>query len=161
MQSKLNDSTAVIYCDGACAGNGSRNAAGGWGALLKHGGKTKTLSGGERNTTNQRMELTACIRALEELKGKGLKVEVYSDSAYLVNCFGQRWHVKWLRNGWKNARGQPVENRDLWERLLGLTARHNVSFFKVYGHSGDVYNDMADQLARKGIPPDRTVPGDR
>lgn len=138
-----------IYCDGACSGNGRKTNAGGWGAVLKFGARTRTISGGEHNTSNQRMELLACIKALEEVKTSDVNVDVYSDSAYLVNCFKQKWHEKWTRNGWMNSKKEPVENRDLWERLLGLVGRLNVSFYKVNGHSGNEMNDLADELARK------------
>ena len=145
------DSIIVIYCDGACSGNGRKTNTGGWGAVLKTGALMRTFSGSERNTSNQRMELLACIRGLEEVKDRRVPVEVYSDSAYLVNCFRQKWYVKWQKNGWLNASKQPVENKDLWERLLRLAAERNVSFHKVSGHSGDEMNDMADNLARLAV----------
>ncbi|MBE0481245.1 MAG: ribonuclease HI [Dehalococcoidia bacterium] len=140
-----------IHCDGACAGNGRRRNRGGWAAILVHKGRTRTVSGGEPDTTNQRMELTACIKGLESVKDGRAGIDVYSDSAYLVNCFRDRWHERWVRNGWKNYRKQPVENRDLWERLLKLVARYDVSFHKVSGHSGNVLNEAADRLARAAM----------
>jgi ribonuclease HI len=139
----------VVYCDGACSGNQSANNVGGWGVVLKYQQHTKELSGGERNTSNQRMELTACIKALEAIKTPK-PVVIHSDSAYLVNCMHQRWYDRWRRNGWKNAKKQPVENRDLWERLLELLSQHDVEFKKVEGHAGDELNERADHLARLG-----------
>lgn len=141
----------IIYCDGACSGNQYRTNAGGWGAILKHGDRLKEIFGGELNTTNQRMELTACIRALEQLKSGNYTVEVYTDSAYLVNCIHNKWYVAWQKNGWKNAAKKPVGNRDLWERLLALLSLYKVVVIKVAGHSGNVLNEQADNLARQGI----------
>ncbi|MHB8086086.1 MAG: ribonuclease H family protein, partial [Dehalococcoidia bacterium] len=114
----------IIYCDGACSGNQYRVNAGGWGAILRHRGTVKEIYGGELNTTNQRMELTACIKALEMIKSPGHHIEVYTDSAYLVNCILRKWYLTWQKNGWKNANRQPVENRDLWERLLALLSKY-------------------------------------
>ena len=111
----------------------------------------KEIRGGERNTTNQRMELTACIKGLEEIQEKGAEVEVYSDSAYLVNCLQQKWYEKWRKNGWRNAKRGPVENRDLWEMLLNLVAKHKASVRKVEGHSGIEMNERADALAREAV----------
>lgn len=141
----------IIYCDGACSGNQFKDNTGGWGAILKYGDKIKEIFGGEINTTNQRMELTACIKALEQIKNDGYEVEVFTDSAYLANCMLQKWYVAWQKNGWKNAKKEPVENRDLWEKLLSLTALHKITFHKVTGHSGDELNEKADELARTGI----------
>lgn len=140
----------IIYCDGACSGNQSTENAGGWGAVLKYKDRVKELHGGERNTSNQRMELTACIKALEAIKRRDKPVAVYSDSAYLINCMQQKWYVRWRKNGWKNAKKQPVENRDLWERLLELLDGLNVKFHKVEGHAGVELNERADELARLG-----------
>ncbi len=140
----------IIYCDGACSNNQSSNNVGGWGVVMKYKQHVKELSGGERNTSNQRMELTACIKALEEIKSKDKSVEIHSDSAYLVNCIHQRWYERWQRNGWKNVKKQPVENRDLWERLLELLPQFDVQFKKVQGHAGIELNERADELARQG-----------
>ncbi len=141
----------VIYCDGACSGNQFKGNKGGWGAVLSYKGSVKEIRGGEKNTSNQRMELMSCIAALECLRGKGLPVVVYSDSAYLINGMQQRWYERWEANGWLNYRRKPVENRDLWERLLRLVRMHNVVFRKVAGHSGVTQNERADQLARMAI----------
>lgn len=134
----------TIYTDGACSGN---PGPGGWGAVLMYGSAVKEISGGERLTTNNRMEIMGVIRALESLK-EPCRVRVHSDSAYVINCFKQRWYENWRRNGWKNAAKQPVENRDLWEALLAQVARHQVEWIKVKGHSDDVWNNRCDELAR-------------
>jgi ribonuclease HI len=142
----------VIYTDGACSGNQEATNVGGWGAVLTYGdNKNLEIWGGEKNTTNNRMEMTACIQALEHLKRDGIEVEIFSDSAYIVNCFRQRWYAKWQRNGWKNSKKEPVENKDLWIRLLELVDRHRVTFYKVKGHSGIELNELADKLANRGI----------
>ncbi len=146
-----NGNTVQIYCDGACSGNQYSANRGGWGAVLLYAGKTKEIYGGEKNTTNQRMELTACIRALEQIKTGGIEIDVYTDSAYLVNCIHQKWYERWQRNGWKNARKEPVENQDLWVRLLDLLSKQRVRFYKVKGHSGVELNERADRLAQRGI----------
>jgi len=141
----------IIFCDGACSGNQFQTNKGGWGAVLKYKDHSREIFGGEKNTTNQKMELTACIRALEEIKTKNIPIEIYTDSAYLVNCMNQRWHEKWQRNGWKNSKKEAVANRNLWIRLLALTDELNVLFHKVSGHSGVALNELADRLAAKGI----------
>ena len=134
----------IIYTDGACSGN---PGPGGWGAVLMYGTAAREISGGERNTTNNRMELMAAIQALEALK-EPVRVRLHTDSAYIVNCFHQGWHERWQRNGWRNSKKEPVENRDLWERILALTKRHHVEFVKVKGHSNDKWNNRCDELAR-------------
>ncbi|MGH7822412.1 MAG: ribonuclease HI [Candidatus Binatia bacterium] len=134
----------TIYTDGACSGN---PGPGGWGAILRYGDFERELSGGEARTTNQRMELTAAVKALEALR-RPARVRLHSDSAYLVNCFRQRWYENWLRNGWRTKDKKPVGNRDLWEKLLGLVEVHDVEWVKVAGHSGDELNERADCLAR-------------
>ena len=138
----------VIYSDGACSGN---PGPGGWGAVLFSGDHTKELSGGEAHTTNQRMELMAVVAALKALKVTDWEVEVYSDSAYLVNAFAQRWLDKWQANGWKNSKKAAVANQDLWLELLHLTGKNRVTMKKVKGHAGDEYNERCDQLAREAI----------
>jgi len=141
----------VIYCDGACSGNQFDVNKGGWGAVLQYQDKVKEIWGGEDNTTNQRMELIACIKALEQIKDSNLAIEVYSDSAYLVNCINQKWYERWQINGWKNARKEPVENKDLWLKLLDLLRKRKVAFHKVKGHSTSTLNELADNLAKRGI----------
>src|SRR6266849_3670390 len=118
----------IIYTDGACSGNQFSNNKGGWGAVLKYDDTTKEIYGGEHNTTNQRMELTACIKALEQMKTNKIPIEIYSDSAYLINCIQQEWYKKWEKNGWKNADRKPVENRDLWKKLLALMTKYRIRF---------------------------------
>ena len=134
----------IVYTDGACSGN---PGPGGWGAVLMHGSALKEISGGEARTTNNRMELMAAIVALEALR-EPVRVRLHSDSSYLVNCFHQRWYERWQRNGWTNSKKEPVENRDLWERMIALTRRHEVEFVKVKGHADDHWNNRCDELAR-------------
>ena len=141
----------IIYCDGACSGNQFLNNQGGWGAVLRYKDAIKEIYGGERNTTNQRMELTACIKALEQIKKKDISIEIYSDSAYLVNCMQREWYKKWEKTGWKNAHKKSVENKDLWQRLFNALKKYNVRFYKVEGHRGVELNEQADQLAQQGI----------
>ncbi len=137
----------TIYTDGACSGN---PGPGGWGAVLFHGERRKEISGAESHTTNNRMELQAAIQALSILK-QPCTIKLYSDSAYLVNCFKQNWHIGWQRNGWKNSKGQPVENQDLWKELLRLMNMHQVEYVKVKGHSDNEWNNRCDELARLAI----------
>ncbi|MCD6567753.1 MAG: ribonuclease HI [Dehalococcoidia bacterium] len=143
--------SAIIYCDGACSGNQFKNNKGGWGAVLQYQGSTKEIYGGQRNTTNQRMELTACIKALEEIKEKNTVIEIHSDSAYLINCLNQKWYERWQKNGWLNYKKKPVENKDLWVKLLDLVSKRAVTFYKVSGHSGIELNELSDSLARQGM----------
>ncbi len=137
-----------IYTDGACSGN---PGPGGWGAVLLSGSHSKEIRGGEPETTNQRMELQAVIEALKALKVSGWKVNVYSDSAYVVNAFNQKWLDKWQRNGWINSKKEPVANQDLWKRLLEFTRPNEIRMVKVKGHAGHVYNERCDELARQAI----------
>lgn len=145
--SSRSDQPVVIYTDGACLGN---PGPGGWAAIVIDGDETRELSGAEPASTNQRMELAAAIEGLRSL-GSPRRVDLYSDSAYLVNCFREAWHETWQRNGWRNAQRKPVENRDLWEALIALAVRHRVTWHKVRGHSGDPLNERADRLARAAI----------
>ena len=133
----------TVYTDGACSGN---PGPGGWGALLQWKGNEKTLSGGEPNSTNNRMELMAVIRALEALN-RPCRVSIHSDSALIVNAFTQGWVDNWLRRGWKRADKKPVENRDLWERLLEAMKPHQVEWVKVKGYADDERNNRVDRLA--------------
>jgi len=143
-----NSSPVQIYTDGACSGN---PGPGGWAAILIDDGNEIELSGGESHTTNQRMELTGPIEGLRALSRRRT-VAIHSDSAYLVNCFRDKWYLRWRDNGWRNAQKKPVENRDLWEALLELVEQHDVTWHKVAGHSGHPLNDRADALARAAIP---------
>jgi ribonuclease HI len=114
------------------------------------GARERELWGAETSTTNQRMELTAALEGLRSVDGRR-QVDLYSDSAYVVNCFRDKWYERWRRNGWKNAQKKPVENRDLWEALIAASERHAVTWHKVAGHAGDVMNERADRLARAAI----------
>ena len=129
----------TLYTDGACSGNPGR---GGWGAILIYGSYRKELSGGEQVTTNNKMELTAVIEGLNALN-EPCEVDVYSDSAYVVNAFLQNWISGWIRRGWKN-----VKNIELWNELIALTEKHKVHFNKVKGHADDELNNRCDELAR-------------
>jgi len=133
----------VIYTDGACEGNPGR---GGYGAVMLWGEKRKELSGGFRNTTNNRMELLAVIEALAALK-QPCKVKVYSDSNYVVKAMNEGWVQNWRRNGWRNSQNKPTPNVDLWKRLLSLCDTHEVEFIWVKGHSGVEENERCDELA--------------
>ena len=137
-----------IYTDGACSGN---PGPGGWAAVLIYEGHSKEISGGEKQTTNQRMELTAAYEALRQLK-EPCDVTLHSDSAYVINCFKQKWYVGWRKKGWMNSKGDPVQNRDLWELLLAQVERHQVNFEKVKGHAGVLMNERCDELARAAVP---------
>ena len=137
----------LIYTDGACSGN---PGPGGWGSILMYGEHKKEISGGKKDTTNNVMELTAVIEALKLLKFK-CKVSLYSDSAYVVNAFNQKWIYGWLKNGWKNASKEPVKNKELWQELYDLTKTHEVTFIKVKGHSDNEYNNRCDEMAREAI----------
>ncbi|HAW15684.1 MAG TPA: ribonuclease HI [Clostridiales bacterium] len=133
----------TIYTDGACSGN---PGPGGWGAILMASGHKKEISGGEKLTTNNRMELMAVIMALEALN-RPCEVDLYSDSAYVVNAFNQHWIDNWQKNGWKNSAKAEVANTDLWMKLLKLTATHRVNFIKVKGHADNEFNNRCDELA--------------
>lgn len=132
-----------IYTDGACRGNPGR---GGWGAILVYGSIEKELSGGERETTNNRMELTAVISALEALR-EPCEVTLTSDSKYVIDAITKGWAVSWRAKGWRKADKSPALNVDLWEVLLGLLEKHKVEFVWVHGHTGHPYNERCDALA--------------
>lgn len=142
----------IIYCDGACSNNQQAQNRGGWGAILQYKGKDREISGAEKNTTNNRMELLACIKALETIKNPALPVAVFTDSAYLHNCLVQKWYQRWQKNGWLTANKKAVENKGLWLRLLAQKDRFShITFHKVAAHSNVVLNERADQLAKKAI----------
>ncbi len=136
--------TVEIYTDGSCKQN---PGPGGWGAVLVYNGKEKELCGGEANTTNNRMELTAVIRALEALK-EPCRVVLTSDSRYVCDGMDKGWAAGWKKRGWKKGDGSPALNPDLWERLLELCAGHTVSFVWVKGHAGHPYNERCDTMAQ-------------
>ncbi len=137
----------VLYSDGACSGN---PGPGGWGTVLIYGEHQLELSGYEANTTNNRMEITAVIKGLEALN-QPCKVTVNSDSAYVVNTFDKKWIYGWLKRNWVKSDGNPVENIDLWQKLLTLTRKHDVTFHKVKGHSNNQLNNRCDELATSEI----------
>ena len=133
-----------IHTDGACSGN---PGPGGWAALLLSGGTEKELSGGEALTTNNRMELMAPIQALESLK-RACRVDLYTDSQYVQKGMTE-WLPGWVKKGWKNAKGEPVKNQDLWLRLQAASAQHWIAWHWVKGHAGHAYNERVDALARR------------
>ena len=137
-----------IFCDGACSGN---PGPGGYGAILRYGGHQKEIKGGARETTNNRMEMSAAIEALKLLT-RPCVVTVTTDSQYLVKGITE-WIKGWQRNGWRNSKKEAVVNRDLWEELLVATQKHTVKWKWVRGHAGHAENERCDQLAREGIPP--------
>ena len=123
-----------IYTDGACSGNQNKNNIGGWGAILEFGNHKKELYDSAIDTTNNIMEMTAVIQGLKALNRKVDKIQIFSDSAYVVNCMQQKWHISWQKNGWKTASKQPVANIDLWKELLQLIDLYQPEFYKVKGH---------------------------
>jgi ribonuclease HI len=144
----------AIFTDGACSGN---PGPGGWAAILQAGTVEKELSGAVALTTNQRMELQAAIEGLKALKYP-CRVELSSDSAYLINAFNQRWLQKWQINGWRNSQGGSVENQDLWRELWQLAQIHQVNWIKVKGHRDHELNNRCDQLARAAVIRLKTTP---
>ena len=133
----------TIYTDGACSGN---PGAGGWGAILQYNGHEKEISGGDKLTTNNKMELLAVISALELLK-EPCEVDLYSDSKYVIDSITKGWAMGWKARGWKKADKSPAKNIELWERLLNLLETHNVTFHWVKGHADNPYNNRCDELA--------------
>ena len=140
-------SKVVIFTDGACSGN---QGPGGWGALLRYGDTEKELSGGELETTNNRMEMMAAIRALESLK-RPVQVELYTDSVYVRDGI-TKWIQGWKARGWKTANKKPVKNVDLWQRLEHAMGSHSIDWHWVKGHAGHADNELVDELARNAIP---------
>lgn len=135
-----------IYTDGACRGNGTAGNVGGYGIVFMYNGNVKEVKQAFKETTNNIMEMTAVIQALSMLK-EPCDVEIYSDSAYVVNAINQKWINNWKRNGWKNSQKQEVKNKELWEKLITLLEYHNVKFIKVKGHSDNEWNNRCDELA--------------
>ena len=135
--------TVTVYTDGACSGN---PGPGGWGTILEYNGVEKELSGGEANTTNNRMELTAVIRGLKALKEPCI-VELYSDSKYVIDALEKGWAKSWQKNGWRKADKKPALNPDLWEELLALIEVHQLRYHWVKGHADNPKNNRCDQLA--------------
>jgi ribonuclease HI len=155
----------AIYTDGACSGNGQDNARGGWAAIVKldRSDAHQELSGGERGTTNQKMEIRAVIEGLKALK-KPCAVTVYSDSSYVIKCMNDHWYRKWRSNGWISSQRKPVVNRELWEELLAVVegSGHAITFEKVDGHADkksgristehEIFNQRCDELAVAAVP---------
>ena len=135
--------TVTLYTDGACSGN---PGPGGWGAILEYQGHEKELSGGEKSTTNNRMELTAVIEGLQALK-ESCVVELYSDSKYVIDGLSKGWAVSWRKNGWRKADKKPALNPDLWETLLNLTEKHEMRYHWVKGHAENPKNNRCDEMA--------------
>ena len=135
--------TVTIYTDGACSGN---PGPGGWGAILMYKGTEKELSGGEKQTTNNRMELTAVIRALSALK-ESCVVELYSDSKYVIDALEKGWALGWRKKSWIKSDKKPALNPDLWAALLELTAKHEMHYHWVKGHADNEYNERCDRMA--------------
>ncbi len=133
----------TIYTDGACSGN---PGAGGWGAILMYGDTKKEISGFNENTTNNVMELTACVQALLMLK-ESCQVDLYSDSAYVINAFNEGWLENWKTNGFRNAKKKPVANAELWQALDEMCNKHKICWHKVKGHADNEYNNRCDALA--------------
>ena len=131
----------IIYTDGACSGN---PGPGGWGAILMYKDTKKEISGGKKDTTNNVMELTAALEALKLLKFP-CEVELYSDSAYVVNAFNQGWIYGWIKNNWKTSSKESVKNQEIWQELYGLTKIHKVTFNKLKGHSDNELNNRCDE----------------
>lgn len=158
---KILNKEIEVYCDGACKGNPGK---GGWGVYIKvnnHWVKENKLDtleyelyGGEENTTNNIMEMTALIKASEWLclyHYNKDKVTFYIDSAYIINCYKQRWYVKWLENNWETTNHEPVKNKELWEKIIIIFNQPNFHFEKVKGHNGNKGNEKADKLANEGV----------
>lgn len=137
----------TIYTDGACSGN---PGPGGWGSILMFGDYRKEISGFQNNTTNNIMELTAVIEALKLVK-EPCTIDVYSDSAYVVNAFLQGWITNWIKKNWKTADGSSVKNKELWQELYNFTKVHDITFHKVKGHADNEFNNRCDELARNAI----------
>jgi ribonuclease HI len=146
-----------VYTDGSTKNNGYENSVGGWAYSVSEDGRRITCdSGAELNTTNQRMELTAAIKALEYVMYEFAvpnidKVIIYTDSAYLHNCYTQKWYVNWKKNGWKTAKKEPVKNQDLWMQLDELVNKHHCKFSWVKGHSDNELNNRCDDLLNKAM----------
>ncbi len=146
----MSDTPVIIHTDGACSGN---PGPGGWGAILAWRDSRREINGGVAETTNNRMELTAAIQALESLKRPSV-VELYTDSTYVKDGITS-WISRWKSNGWRTSAKKPVKNADLWQRLDEALSRHQITWHWVKGHDGDPGNERADELAREGMAPYR------
>ena len=137
----------IMYTDGACSGN---PGPGGWGTILMYKDTKKEISGFNPNSTNNIMEMTAVIEGLKLLK-EPCNIEIYSDSAYVINAFNNNWIEGWIKKNWQNSKKEPVKNKELWLELIALLKQHQVTFIKVKGHSDNDYNNRCDEMARKAI----------
>ncbi len=137
----------IAYTDGGCRGN---PGIGGWGVWLHYGKRDKKLKGAEKNTTNNQMELLAAIKALEAIKSNEIKIDLFTDSKYVMNGINQ-WIVAWKAKAWKTANNKPVKNVKLWKRLEVLNKKHNVNWHWIKGHSGNIGNEIADKLANQAM----------
>ena len=145
-------SVLLITSDGACRGNGSLNSLGGYGVVLRYGEAVKELKGSEFNTTNNAMEILAATKGLAAVTDKSKRAMLISDSAYVINCLKSKWYIKWRANNWKNAKNEPVKNKQLWADLLEQSEQFSQLVFKhVKGHSGDVDNERCDALANEAM----------
>lgn len=136
-----------IYTDGACSGN---PGPGGWAAILIYNGHEKQIAGGEAETTNNRMELMGVVKALECIK-QDCEINLFSDSAYLINAFEKGWIYSWIQNSWMTKDKEPVKNKDLWEKIYDFSRKYKISWNKVKGHSDNEYNNRCDKMAREQI----------
>lgn len=142
-----------IYTDGSCKNNGKKDAVGGWAySILLNGERKFEDTGAELDTTNNRMELMAVIKGLEKVTplfhASNCKLEIFTDSAYIHNCYTNKWYENWQKNGWKNSKKEPVKNKELWEKLIPYFKNPDISFFKVKGHANDEMNNRVDYLAQ-------------
>ena len=141
----------TIHCDGGCRNNQSKINTGGWGAIIIYKDKKKEIKGGTRNTTNNIMELTSCIESLRALKRKDISIEVIMDSQYVIDGINS-WYKNWIKNGWKTSTKKPVENKELWVELIELKSQFkDITFTKCKGHSNNVGNNRADELANEAM----------
>ena len=140
-----------VYCDGGCRGNGKENSVGGWGVFMSYNGFEKEIYGGELNTTNNKMELTGVIKALEAIKTTNIPIKVYCDSRYVVENYSKSVN-NWIKKGWRKSDNQPVKNVELWKKLVELINKQaDLEFIWVKGHSINEGNNKADELANKGM----------
>ena len=137
----------ILYTDGACSGN---PGPGGYGSILMYKENKKEISGYKETTTNNQMEMLAVIEGLKLVK-EPCEIEIYSDSAYVVNAFNQNWIQSWIKNNWKTASKNPVKNVELWKEMLNLLSNHKYKFIKVKGHADNEFNNRCDELARNAI----------
>lgn len=150
----MNCNIINIYTDGSCDSNPGGN--GGYAAIIFDGVNPIKISGYEPNTTNQRMEILAVIKALEYFR-EPKQIYIYSDSAYVCNCYKGKWYENWMSNGWINSKKEPVANKDLWERFVELVSFHDIEFCKVKGHSNNLLNNECDKMAKEIIQFNKTI----